>query len=89
MTFDQILFLSVQALVFAAWAFLAYQVLFRLRRRAADETGRMFPGVGQFLAQAGHWLRAPEDRRDRMALLALTVLLLALSGTSALVMAGA
>ena len=55
----------LMGLVFLVWAVLMFRTLFELRRRAAEETGQMISGPGQFLHQIGIWLRAPEDKPQR------------------------
>ncbi len=71
-------FLIVEGIVFAVWAFLMFRTLFRLRARAVRETGASFPGPVSTLKYFGLFLRAPEYRRDRRLLLAVTLLLFAL-----------
>ena len=50
MSVSGIVFLSLGGLIFAAWAFQMFALLFAMRRRVAARTGRMFPGVGDSLA---------------------------------------
>ena len=84
MSTGQIIQLVLQGLVFIVWAIMMYRTLFLFRRRAAEETGRPFPGTGQFLKQAGRWLRSPEDRSERNTLLFLTFVLVVMVASSAL-----
>ncbi|MDG3041310.1 hypothetical protein [Roseicyclus marinus] len=83
MSTGQIIQLVLQGLVFIAWAGLMFRTLFLLRARAADQTGTTFPGPGQFIAQAGHWLRSDEDRAERKTLGFMTFVLLAMSLSTA------
>ena len=82
MSTGQIIQLVLQGLVFLAWAGLMFRTLFLLRRRAEQDTGTTIPGPGQFLTQAGRWLRAPEDRSDRNTLAFLTFVLLVMTLSS-------
>lgn len=60
--------LAVQAIVFAAWAWLAFRALFQLRARAARRSGRAFPGLAATLEAFGAFLNAPEFARARRQL---------------------
>lgn len=71
--------LTLQGLVFLAWAIMMFRTLFLFRRRNARQSGAMFPGVGAFLRQARYWLSSAEDRRDRRLLLGLTLAVFALN----------
>lgn len=84
MSTGQIIQLVLQGLVFIVWAFMMYRTLFLFRRRAAEETGQAFPSTGQFLKQAGRWLRSPEDRSERNTLFFLTAVLIVMTLSSAL-----
>ncbi|UWQ95579.1 hypothetical protein K3728_18290 [Rhodobacteraceae bacterium M385] len=75
----QIIFLSLQGLIFVAWAFMMFRTLFRFRRRSVDQTGLMFPSTSNFITQAKYWLSSPKDRVERHILLALTIALIALN----------
>ncbi|QXT40204.1 hypothetical protein [Gymnodinialimonas ceratoperidinii] len=77
MTVAQSILLTLQGLVFLAWAFMMFRTLFLFRRRNAEQSRAMFPGVGAFLRQAKYWLTSAEDQRDRRLLLALTLALFA------------
>jgi hypothetical protein len=70
--------LILEGLVFALWAFLMFRSLFRLRARAARETGSAFPGPFATLRAVGDWLRDPATKSDRMTLLAVTLVLFAI-----------
>jgi hypothetical protein len=70
--------LGVQGLVFALWAVLMFHILFRLRRRAVQRTGKFIPGVGDTFEGWGAFLRLPEFRALRRLLGAVTLLLFAL-----------
>lgn len=64
--------LAFQSVLFLAWAYLALSVLFHLRKRAADRTGRHFPGPASFIAATREWLADPNERRRRLWLFVLT-----------------
>ena len=78
------LLLTLQAVIFAVWAVLAFRILFRLRARAVAETGTPFPGLGATLRSLAAFLRLPEHRTDRRRLGALTLALIGLSAAIAL-----
>ena len=75
--------LILTALVFAAWAVLAFRTLFHLRRRAQERTGRALNGPGVAIAVARGWLGNPETRRGRTALAFLTVAVLGMAALGA------
>ncbi|MEX3017700.1 hypothetical protein [Gymnodinialimonas hymeniacidonis] len=79
MTTGAIIRLVLQALVFIAWAFMMYSVLFKFRRRNEDQTGGAFPSTGGFMAQAKYWLKSEEDRQERKTLFFLTFVLIAMN----------
>ncbi|MFN4171358.1 MAG: hypothetical protein ACK4GW_06350 [Pseudorhodobacter sp.] len=82
----KLFWLSLQAVVFAAWGFWMFRCLFRLRRRAVAETGSAFPGPGATLRSFGGFVTRSEFARDRRILLALTLLMFAtIAGWAALV----
>ncbi|MEJ6390253.1 hypothetical protein [Gymnodinialimonas ulvae] len=88
MTTGAIIRLVLQALVFLAWAFMMYRMLFTLRARNQEQTGQTFAGPAGFLTQFKHWLKSEEDRQDRKTLFFLTFVLIAMNvmnllGTSA------
>jgi hypothetical protein len=76
--------LILEGLVFSLWAFLMFRSLFRLRARAVKATGSQYPGPIAFLRAIGDWLGDPEAKRERMMLLAVTLLLFAIIATFAL-----
>lgn len=80
--------LAVQGVVFAAWAFLMFRSLFRLRRRAVERSGRMIPGVRDTLEGYRAFLTLPEFRGDRRLLGAATLALFALTLMAALLPRG-
>mgnify|MGYP001546349796 FL=1 len=65
----------IQGAVFVLWAAQMFVSMFRLRARAARETGVTFPGPFSTLRYWGIWLRDPDTRPERRRLLVLTVLL--------------
>ncbi len=75
MTTGQTIRLVLQALVFIAWAFMMYRMLFTIHARDADQTGGPFPSTGGFMAQLKFWLSSEEDRNDRKTLFFLTFVL--------------
>lgn len=78
MSTGQIIRFVLEALVFAAWAYMMYRMLFTLRGRDADEGGGMFPSTGGFMAQLKYWLGSDEDKQDRKTLFFLTFVLAAM-----------
>lgn len=74
----ELLLLTATGVVFALWAVLAFRVLLRLRARAVERSGAMFPGLGATLATAGDFARAPDFARDRRRLAGVTAGLFAL-----------
>ncbi|MGR3271960.1 hypothetical protein DU478_03245 [Thalassococcus profundi] len=84
MSVSGIVFLSLGGLIFAAWAFQMFALLFAMRRRVAARTGRMFPGVGDSLAGWREFLTAPEHRVTRRRLGLTTLALFAWIALNAL-----
>ena len=84
MSTGQTIQLVLQGLVFLAWTGLMFRTLFLLRARAVEQTGNGMPGLGQFVAQVGRWLRSDEDRAERKTLGFMTFVLLAMSVSTAL-----
>lgn len=82
MSTGQIIQIVLQGLVFIAWAALAFRTLFLLRARAQAETGNALAGPGQFLKQAGRWLRSYEDRAERKTLFFMTFVLVAMTAST-------
>lgn len=80
--------LVLQALVLLVWAILIFRLIFTLRDRAAAETGATPNGRGQFMHQFGQWLKSPQDRQERNAILFLTFVLIAMTLSSALLSPG-
>lgn len=68
----------LEVLVFIAWAYMMYRMLFTLRARNADQGGGMFPSTGGFMAQLKYWLGSEEDKQDRKTLFFLTFVLVAM-----------
>jgi len=75
----QIIMLAVQAILFLVWGSLAFRILFQLRRRAADMTGKPFPGPAGMIEATREWLDDPESRSGRTRFFALTATLFATS----------
>ena len=81
--------LSLQSLVFLAWAVLMFRTIFGIRRRVAARTGATFPGPVSTLGGWAEFLRAPEHRSERRLLGAVTLALFALIGLNAWMAAAA
>lgn len=88
MTTATIIRLTLQFLVFLAWAFCMFKMLFDVRRIAAERTGNMIPGPVAFLSALRQWGRAQETRPDRNLILFLTFVLFAMIGASYLLAGG-
>ena len=84
MNTGDIIRLALQALVFIAWAFMMYRMLFTLRTRNEDQSGGAFPSTGGFMAQFKYWLSSEEDRQDRKTLFFLTFVLIAMNAMNVL-----
>lgn len=78
------LILAVQAVVFAAWVFVAFRFLFRLRAVAVRASGRPFPGLDATLDAFRAGAADPAFAADRRRLLILTAALLILSAAPAI-----
>lgn len=72
----QILWLSVQAVLFAAWTVLAFRWLFAIRAQAVAESGSSVPGLGATLRAFRWGFIAPQLGRQRLWLAGLTLALL-------------
>jgi hypothetical protein len=72
-------FVVMQGLVFAVWAFWAFRCLFRMRAWAVAETGRSLPGTRAALRAFRFFATQPQFRRDKGIFLLLTGLLLSLT----------
>lgn len=68
----------LEALVFIAWAFMMYRMLFTLRARNAEQGGGPVPSTGGFMGQLKYWLGSEEDKQDRKTLFFLTFVLAAM-----------
>jgi hypothetical protein len=71
--------LTLQSIAFALWAFTAFRILFHLRRRGVAMIGNSFPGPLTFLHAIRDWLRDPAERTWRLRLAILTLVLIGLS----------
>lgn len=70
--------LTVQGLVFAVWAVVAFRTLLRLRARAvAGSGGAPFPGLRATLDAFAAFAQHPDHRADRKALAAASAALAA------------
>lgn len=78
MSNGQTIRLVLELLVFVAWAFMMYRMLFTLRSRDADQGGGPFPSTGGFMAQLKYWIGSDEDKQDRKTLFFLTFVLAAM-----------
>lgn len=84
MTTGAIIRLVLQVLVFIAWAYMMYRMLFTIRARNEDQTGGAFPSTGGFMAQLKYWLKSDEDKQDRKTLFFLTFVLIAMNVINAI-----
>lgn len=71
----QIVWLSVQAVLFAAWIVLAFRWLFAIRAEAVAQAGNSFPGLGATLRAFRWGFVAPGLARQRLWLGVLTLAL--------------
>lgn len=78
MSNGQTICLVLELLVFVAWAFMMYRMLFTLRSRNAEQGGGPFPSNGGFMAQLKYWLGSDEAKQDRKTLFFLTFVLAAM-----------
>ncbi len=84
MTTNQIAILAVQGGLFLLWAFVAFRLLFQLRRRGADKTGRTFPGPLTLVDVTRDWLNDPDCRGQRIGFAVLTLVLVIVSALQAI-----
>lgn len=84
MTTLTLVILGLQTVLFAAWAFCAFRILFYLRRAAVARTGAQFPGPLTFLTQARIWLADEAEAGWRRTFAGLTVAMFAAIGLFAL-----
>lgn len=84
MTTGTLILLSLQGLLFAVWGFLMFRTLFLLKRRARRDTGAALPGPLSALAQWRIFLTSREDRKARLLLGLVTLLLTGVSVVFAL-----
>ncbi len=77
MTTLTIAILGLQTVLFAAWAFCAFRILFHLRRAAVARTGSQFPGPLTFIAQVRLWLSDAAEAGWRRTFAGLTVAMMA------------
>jgi hypothetical protein len=71
--------LILQAVVFALWAVTAFRILFHLRRKGEERTGRVWNGPIVFLTVARAWLSDPTQAKWRRDFLVLTLVLIGLT----------
>lgn len=74
-----VIWLVLEAILFAFWVVAMFRTLFRLRRDAVAESGRAFPGPGAALDSFAGFFRRADYARDRRRIGMLTLLLLAVS----------
>ncbi|MBL4915748.1 hypothetical protein [Szabonella alba] len=85
----QWLWLGLQSVVFALWAFWMFRCLFRLRARVVAQTGSALPGPVASLRGFRDFMTLPEFTRDRRVLGLLTLVMFAtIAGWAALVRGG-
>lgn len=75
MTGPAIVLLVVLGVLFAAWVFVVFRALFGVLIRHSRETGKPWVGPIQAFSVYGDYLRDPAFRREKLIILALTVLL--------------
>lgn len=75
--------LGLQGVVFAVWTFVMFRALFALWREIVEKTGKFNPSFGDTLACFHGFLIDIKWRKQRLLLLALTVLLFAIIWLSA------
>lgn len=83
MTPAQIGLSGLLALIFAAWAYVAFRALFRLAALLRYRSGKMIPGLAETLAAPKVFLTDHHFRKDRKYLGLMTLLLLILSAVFA------
>ena len=83
MTPAQIGLTGLLALVFAAWAYVAFRALFRLTGLLRDRSGKMIPGLAETLSAPKVFLTDHSFRKDRKYLGLMTLLILVLAAVSA------
>ena len=82
-----IAFLILQGIVFGAWAFFMFRNLFRLWGDIAERTGTYFSlNLPLVFEVYGTFFTAEKYRFDRRILLVLTILVMALAMSSALIL---
>lgn len=77
MTTSYMIGLSLNGLLFLAWAITMFRTLFAQRRRAVERTGKTLPGPVDALHEWGHWWRDPDQQGPRRLLLGLALLMFA------------
>ncbi|NNE51203.1 MAG: hypothetical protein HKN30_02250 [Sulfitobacter sp.] len=75
----QILSLVASFVVFLMWAHAVFRVLFAMRHRMVERTGKRFPGPFDTLREWGYWLREPAYKAERRRLLFMTLSVFVLS----------
>lgn len=75
MSAERIVMLAIGAVIFTAWAALMFRMLFLLRKRAEEESGKPFPGPGETMNHWGRFFRGKRDRKLRQWLTGLTMAL--------------
>lgn len=77
-----LLFLAVQGGVFLVWAVLAFRFMFAIWADAVAQSGRLLPSMAAQLRAYRGGLFEPRYRRQRLRLVLLAVVLIALSALS-------
>ena len=84
MTPLQITLITLQGILFFAWAFTMFQTLFRVRALAVERTRNLWPGPRASASTLAVWWRDPTQRPLRNRLILLTLLLFGTMALSAL-----
>lgn len=77
MSVGEIIRFTLEVLVFAAWAFMAYRMVMTVRARDQAQGGG-------FLGQMKQWFKNEDDVQDRNTLVWLTLILAAMIATNVL-----
>lgn len=68
-----IIALGLFGVVFIAWAYMMFRTMFLIRKRAAERTGKMFPGPLTALAEYKIFFTSAHDKNEKNLLLVTTL----------------
>ena len=68
-----IIALGLAGVVFAAWAYMMFRTMFLIRKRAAERTGKMFPGPLTALEEYKIFFTSENDKKEKNLLLVTTL----------------